>query len=455
MSRSSLRTVTLASVALVAVAAWSTTALAHSGSLRTQAESLAVPTWLFLSCGGGVVGASFLLASFATDRQFVRAVHDWRRPVVGSLDGLRRVAPVLGLLALAFVLVVGLRGPEAGVRNGAVLLVWVGWWAGLVASSYLVGNVWDAVNPFAALGRALPSLSLPYPDRLGAWPSVAGLLVLVYVEVVSPLADDPPLLLTTVAAYGALTLAGTTLVGTDVWFDRVDPVARVFRYYGRVAPLGTDADRRLSLRLPGTALTDPDAVDGLDEVAFVVAIVWVTSYDGLVTTPAWRGLVAPLGDGLPTAAAYVACLLAGYAVFLGTYLLAAAVARRTTDTYYTTVALARRFAPPLLAIAAGYHLAHYGSYLVSLWPALTTALVDPLSTPPTSAYVLPAWVGGLELAFVLVGHLVAVWIAHAAAFEAFPARLQAIRSQYPFTAVMIAYTVFGLWIVAEPAVTPP
>ncbi|MFT4890697.1 MAG: hypothetical protein ACI9YT_001615, partial [Halobacteriales archaeon] len=62
---------------------------------------------------------------------------------------------------------------------------------------------------------------------------------------------------------------------------------------------------------------------------------------------------------------------------------------------------------------------------------------------------------GLELTFVLVGHVLAICVAHAVAFDLFPDRLQAIRSQYPFIAVMIAYTTLSLWIVAEPTLSPP
>ena len=69
--------------------------------------------------------------------------------------------------------------------------------------------------------------------------------------------------------------------------------------------------------------------------------------------------------------------------------------------------------------------------------------------------VLPAWFGGLELAFVLLGHLLAIWIAHAIAYELFPSRMQAIKSQYSLTAVMILYTVTSLYIVSQPAIEPP
>jgi hypothetical protein len=50
---------------------------------------------------------------------------------------------------------------------------------------------------------------------------------------------------------------------------------------------------------------------------------------------------------------------------------------------------------------------------------------------------------------------VAIWAAHAAAFDTFPGRLQAIRSQYPYIVVMVLYTMSSLWIVSRPTVAPP
>jgi hypothetical protein len=445
---------------------------------------------LFLLTGGVTVGASFMLASVVTDRAFVRSVDDWRRPVspavTTGLDALARVAPLAGVLGLVFVLVTGLTGPTEPTRNPAVLVVWVGWWAGYVISVYALGNSWPALNPFRAIAERLPSLDLTYPERLGAWPAVVGLLGLVFVEVVTPLASDPRLLATVVAGYGLLVVAGSVAFGVERFFGTIDPVSRVFEYFGRVAPVSVTRakqpavggtvvgasgevaadggrERTISLRLPGMGLTDARGVDGPDEVAFVVGVVWVTSYDGLVTTPAWAGLVrflveGPLG-GFPTdvaaLAVYVVALLAGYLTILGAYRGAAHLARRTGDTYLTARVLARRFAPSLLAIAAGYHLAHFLGYFISLSPALVGSLLNPVSPPAPLRVVLPGWFGGLELAFVLVGHLLAIWVAHAAAFDRFPGRLQAVRSQYPFVAVMVAYTMLSLWIVAEPELVPP
>ncbi|WP_439025892.1 hypothetical protein [Haloarchaeobius sp. DT45] len=446
-------------VALVGVVTLASgTALAHGGSLRGEAEALTIPTWLFLLTGGAAVGASFLLATLVTDRRWIATIDDWQR-FLGRFPGAVRIyfAPAVGLAGLAAVLGFGFFGEPQPLRNLGVLVVWVGWWAGYTMSVYLVGNTWPALNPFRTLARELPSLGRTYPDSAGAWPAVVGLLALVYVEVVTPLADDPRLLAGVVTAYGLLTVAGAVVFGHETWFARADPVSRVFQAYGRVAPLSRTGDGALRLRLPGMALSDASDSRGPGEVAFVVALLWGTTFDGFVTTPAWGDIArAAVEAGAPALLVYLLTYLLGFGAFLGVYLLAAQVARRTGDTYLTARELGRRFAPPLLAIAAGYHLAHYLGYFVSLSLPLTTALANPLSPPLNpQQFVLPSWIAGLALAFVLLGHLLAIWVAHAAAYDLFPSRLQAVRSQYPFIAVMVLYTMVSLWVVAEPNQLPP
>jgi len=268
-------------------------------------------------------------------------------------------------------------------------------------------------------------------------------------------ADVPSLLVSLVLAYTVVTLAGAVVFGADTWFRRADPVSRVFGYYGHVAPL-TVRDGTPSFRVPGAGLHELDLGDR-SEVAFVVALVWLTTFDGIVTTPAWRSLATGLvGVGLPAVVLYPLGLVVGLGLFYGVYRLASKASRRTAESYLAADELARQFAPPLLAIAAGYHLAHYLGYFVSLAPALVAVAVDPV-TPPSvvPTVVLPAWFDLVGMAAVLLGHLLAIWVAHATAFRLFPSRMQAIRSQYPFIAVMVLYTMTSLWVVAQPEVPVP
>ena len=437
-------------------------ATAHGGSLSADdSRALAVPLWLFLSTGGGVVGVSFLLTSFVTDRELLRAVRERRRDVVlpsGVRRGLAIGARVVGLLGLAAVLVVGAVGPAAPLSNLAVLVVWVGWWAGFTMTTYLVGNAWPVVNPWRValpLRERLPAPDWRLPERVGSWPAVAGLLAFIWLEVVSPLAGDPRLLAGVVGAYSALAFAGAFAFGEE-WFERVDPISRVFASFGAVAPVYRDASGSLSLRVPGTGLESPDLVRDASDVAFVVALLWVTTYDGLVATPPWREFAtAIVGAGVPAALLYPVALLAGFGVFLAIYRVAVSRGRRDAESYRDPLELANRFAPSLLAIAAGYHVAHYLGYFIELSPALLGALSAPLAPPAPVAVVLPSWFSVVSLGFVLLGHLGAIWVAHAVAYDLFPSRMQAVRSQYALTAAMVFYTMTSLWIVSRPYAAPP
>jgi hypothetical protein len=434
-------------------------ALAHGGSLRdATAQELAVPTWLFLSTGGAVVGASFLLASFVTDRALVAAIHDWGLTFRDDSGRLRRslawLGRIAGVLGLAVIVVAGFRGPSAQLRNAAIVVVWVGWWAGFVMATYLVGNAWPAIDPFRTLTRLLPAGDRSLDAEDAAWASTVFLLALVWFEVVSPLADDPELLAVAAVGYLALAAVGVLAVGHGDWFGRIDPLARLFRMYGAVAPVQRTGSG-LRLRIPATKLSE-DLLSNPGDVGFVVALLWGTTYDGLVGTPAWASFARTVVSvGVPAQLLYPVALIAGFAAFYRAFRWAAKKATVIAPTYRDAAELARRFAPSLLAIAAGYHLAHYLLYFLSLSPTLVGALSAPLDPPVARTLVLPGWLSGVAVAAVLLGHLFAIWVAHTTAFETFPGRLQAIRSQYPLTLVMVFYTMTSLWIVGQPAVTPP
>lgn len=431
-------------------------ALAHAGSLNLSSEPAPIPDWVYAMTGGAIVALSFLFTSLVTDPELVHVLRDRERPVrVGLARLLSTGARIVGVVGLTAVLVVGFIGPQTALANAGVLLVWVAWWAGFTMSVYVLGNTWPWLNPWRTIVSVLPRMDRHYPARFGLWPAVLGLLALVFVEVVTPLADDPRLLASVVLVYTGFTLLGAVVFGPDAWFEKVDPVSRVFHYYGTLGFVQWDDG--ISVQPPSAALSRGDLLEGRDEVAFVITLLWVTTYDGLVSTPVGTAPVrAAVSVGVPALVAYAVLLLVGFGLFLGAFWAGAVGIRRIGKTYVSTPTLARRFAPTLLPIAAGYHLAHFLGYFIELLPALGRALVAPLSAPLTVPVVsLPGWFGGLELGFVVVGHVVAVWAAHGTAFDLFPGRIQPIRSQYPLVFLMIAYTITSLWIIAQPFTAPP
>ena len=437
-------------------------------------DALAVPRWLYVATGGAAIGASALLAGFVTDRGFVAAIHRRRYDIGG--DRVRRTAGtvtrVVGAVLVALVVYRGFVGPQVSTVNFAVVVTFAGGRAGLTMATYLVGNVWPAVTPFRALDR-LPTGIVAYPDRLGRWPALAGILLLVWVETTTGVTSRPDVLATAVVGYAVVAVAGALLVGGDAWVRNADPIATAFRFYGRVAPLAWEGGR-LTASIPGMRLVpdvDPDGnvagrdeggrvadrlVSGLDDVAIAVALVWELTFSGFVTTEQGATAVrAVAAVGIPPVAIYAALFLGGFAVFYGAFLGAARVATRRIRTTRSPRTLAVAFAPSLLIVAAGYHLAHYFGFFISLSPSLAAALASPLSAPANpTVFTLPAWVSALNIAFVLGGHLVAIWVAHSTAYRLFPSRLQAIRSQYPFVLVMIGYTAVSLWLISLPTASP-
>ena len=452
-------------VAVIGVCALSSVVLADTASasnvaagLQDEGRDLQVPTWLYLFTGGAAVGASAMLAMFVTDRRLVDRLHSESHPVAirGALLRWARIATgVIAVVGLGLVVYTGFTGPRLANANLAVLVVFVGVRAGLVMVAYLVVNPWPAIDPWRTLARVLPSGFVEYPDRLGVWPAIGGLLVILWVEIVLSVNTAPRTLTLAVFAYSVYTLAGATLFSPDAWFRYGDPLAVVFRYVGTVAPIRRTPGG-FEIALPGARLRESGPVEGLDGVALIVLLVWELTYSAFIVTPPGIATVEALvAVGVPPPAVYLGLLLAGYGLFLGSYWLAARSAKRLAETYVTDRYLAVRFAPPLLAIAAGYHLAHYFTFFLSLSPSLALALGSPLSPPlPPLTLVLPDWFGLLDIGFILGGHLLAIWAAHATSFDVFPSRLQAIRSQYPFVLVMVLYTMTSLWLVSMPTVEP-
>ncbi|MFU1783109.1 hypothetical protein ACM16X_17200 [Haloarcula japonica] len=430
-------------------------------------DTLAIPRWLYLATGGATIGASALLASFVTDRAFIRYLHswsfpgptidDWRTPIVWIGRG-------LGIVVLGLAVYLGVTGPQLPTASFTILVTFVVVRAGLPMLTYLGGNLWPVLNPWRGIVSLLPTGYRTYPEELARWPAVGGLLLLVWIEVVFPVSTIPSTLSIVILGYSVVTIAGAVLVGPNAWFGNADPLSVLFRFFGAVAPVKR-RDGKLTVKLPGSDLTDSDLITDTSDVAFVIALIWELTYSGFITTQTGAATIEALaslsniGVGAVQIRAiliYTLLFVSGYVVFFAAYWYAGVLSRRRTGTYITAKRIAFRFAPSLLAIAAGYHLAHYTGLAVSLSPALGMAIVSPLS-PPANPLTLspPGWFEGLSIAYVLVGHLLAIWAAHATAYELFSSRLVAIRSQYPFIIVMIGYTVISLWILSLPGATPP
>ena len=444
-------TVLITSVGVVAAS------MTASG-LSAGGTDVTVPTWLYLATGGGTVGASALLTMLVTDREMIDTYHD--RAIRASTDRLLTAGSlllgVIGILGLVLIFAAGVAGPNIGLVSATVLVTFVGGRTLLTIIAYTVGNPWPALNPWRQIAKALPSGYKSYPTSFGSWPAVVALLTFVGLEVIAPLTSSPTILLFVLGFYSLFTLSGAVVFSPETWFRRGDPLSVWFRFYGAVAPIQR-TDNGFELRYPGSRLSDADLVTDTSLVAFVLALVWELTYSGFIVTPLGVQTIEFLvGLGVPPLLVYLVFLVGGFGLFWRVYWIAIDRTRERAETYLSRRYLGLRFATPLLAIAAGYHLAHYVGFGVSLWPSLLDALAMPLNPPPNpTRYALPGWFNYIEIAGILLGHVLAVWIAHTISFELFPGKLQAIRSQYPLIVVMVFFTMVSLYLVSQGTMNPP
>lgn len=238
-----------------------------------------------------------------------------------------------------------------------------------------------------------------------------------------------------------------------------------------------------NLRPFGVGLLTPDTTS-TSQMAFVVLLLSTVSFDGFMATPLWnevfdtitstRTLMPMLhrlnmmGMSVDSIVSTIGLLLAPL-VFLTVYLafsflmtLSEGSFREGAGRPFTTVEMAGHFVLCLIPIAIAYHLAHYLSFLF-----IAGQLIIPLASDPfgfgwnllgTADYRINAGIIGARFAwnasisFVVVGHVISVYLGHILALRGFENRRSALNSQYPMLALMVFYTFAGLWILAQPIV---
>jgi len=113
-------------------------------------------------------------------------------------------------------------------------------------------------------------------------------------------------------------------------------------------------------------------------------------------------------------------------------------------------------------IAIAYHLAHYLTLLLTAGQSLIALASDPFgwgwnlfgtaAYAPDLGLVDIGTVWSLLVSAIVIGHVLAVYLAHVVALDLMPTRAIAIRSQIPLLLLMVAYTMASLWILAQPIV---
>jgi hypothetical protein len=407
---------------------------------------------------------------------------------LGSLDaGIVRVGHAavraVGLLALAAAVWSGLT--SAAAVTFAEVYVWPVLFKGSLVVAAVLGSPWRLVSPWHATYDAVSALEgedvgrFSYPERLGSWPAVLGLAAIVGVaENLTVVPADGRLTVVLLAAY-ALAMFAVALAFGRAGLARVDAFAVLYRLAGRVAPIVFERDDGRVVahaRAPWVGSARPLADVGT--AAFVVVAAATVTFDGAVeTTAAARALAALSG----ATGSYAGITL--YAGFLAAFLSGAVLVRRAVSAAAGTpvvgdggteadpvdgeggrrdgarvsaanaAGVIRSLAATLLPIAVAYDVAHnYPYVLVNAARAIdrgADAVGVTLALDPGSA-LAPVAVWTAQVALVVGGHLVAVVAAHLATERTFLDPRRARRGHAPLAALMVAYTVVSLYVLAAP-----
>jgi hypothetical protein len=201
-------------------------------------------------------------------------------------------------------------------------------------------------------------------------------------------------------------------------------------------------------------------------VAFVLTLLSTVTFDGFTATPAWETIYAAFAPMLRGPGGWPGIgtigLLTFPVLFLSVYGVFSAGMARAAGAPGSTRAVARAFVLSLVPIAIAYHLAHYFTYLLIQGQRIISLASDPLGLGwnllGTATYQPDIGIVGARFAWytavtaVVLGHMVAVYVAHVIALREFPNPRRALRSQYPMLVLMVGYTMVSLWILAQPIV---
>lgn len=454
-----------------------------------QPYTLPVPLWLYAWGAAAALLVSFLVAGYflasATAAQVPRS-REW--PAFVHLVRRLRLAAVFRGLAVATLLLTiatGLLGTRDPYRNFSMTAFWILFVLAFTYLTALFGNVYALLNPWRVLaewlGRAWPAYlrgRWRYPARLEAWPALLLYFGFIAWELFGWARPQP--LGAVLAGYTALNLFAVWAIGAQDWFRHGELFSVLLRLVSLLAPVELRREPhgvRLATRLPGAgSLQERPA--GLATLIFVLFMLSSTAFDGLHATQIWfrlfwhdpSGLVTALAGASPLTAFValrpwhlaweVLCLLLSPFLYLALYLGALALARRLAGSGRGLRELALDFAYTLLPIVLVYHASHYYTLIIGQAPKILSLASDPFgwhwnlfgTRELFRATTIPdlTWTWHVQVGLIVLGHVASVVLAHRVALRVFDSRRAALLSQLPMLALMVALTVAGLWILAEP-----
>jgi hypothetical protein len=442
---------------------------AHAGA---AGFILLLPTELYI-----LGGATAVLVSFVVLALFHRG-----GPPAPSIEGAAREVPrgivvaasLLVLAFLALLVAAGFSGSPDPIMNPLPTTLWTLWWAGFTLAVALLGDLWAIANPWIGLALLLPKRPLiVYPERLGFWPAILQFIGFAWFELIYPTPQDPSRLATAVALYWLINLLALILFGPR-WLQRGEAFSVFFAMVGRLSPrswrLATAPRLAVTTRLgaPGRRLRAP--LSDVSGALFVLATLAAVSFDGLSRTFFWVGMLGENPLEFPGRSAVIGPntlgLLLCIPALCALYALAIALGQRLSGSARSLRHLFCRFVLSIVPISIAYHIAHYFQSLIVDFPTAVLALNDPFargwSLLPNEGLQHGTTMGlgpdgviaayRAETAIIVAGHILATLAAHRIALAETGERRKAVLLGIPLAALMVFYTLFGLWLLSTPEI---
>jgi hypothetical protein len=203
---------------------------------------------------------------------------------------------------------------------------------------------------------------------------------------------------------------------------------------------------------------------------FVLVTLAAVSFDGLSRTFFWVGMLGENPLEFPGRSAVIGPntlgLLLCIPALCALYALAIALGQRLSGSARSLRHLFCRFVLSIVPISIAYHIAHYFQSLIVDFPTAVLALNDPFargwSLLPNEGLQHGTTMGlgpdgviaayRAETAIIVAGHILATLAAHRIALAETGERRKAVLLGIPLAALMVFYTLFGLWLLSTPEI---
>jgi hypothetical protein len=393
-------------------------------------------------------------------------------------------AGAIGLLVLT--IAAGFIGSKDPMTNINMTMFWVVFLLGFAYLTAIIGDVFAIISPWEtmldiceACGLDFSKARVMYPRPVGYLPALCCYIALIWIELFTE--QSPFVLSVALLGYSVVVVIGAWLFGRATWLRYGEFFGVFFRLIGEMAPVAyirnsVPGEWHWRTRRLFAGIVD-DPKEHLSLMLFVLFMLSSTIYDGLHDTQVWLDiywkhllqLIEPLWGAVgPKERSTLIIfwhtvyqrsgLILLLALYVGIYLFVIAVAKRIANIDTSVSSLAQRFAYSLIPIAFVYNITHYFTFLVTQIRALPWLVSDPfgkgwnllnLSRAPDQFGLLDmAFIWHMQVALILIGHLVSVCVAHMISLRVCHTRRQALLTQLPMLVLMMVYTSVGLWILS-------